>query len=107
MSRKKTTPPKQSTQKGQRSLELPSLQRQLPPYGMPQKWKEAEVWRTVVEHQPVTVLCKDAIIDDNLSSDWSIEPKVSDQREELKSEIDYYTKFITYSGDYHYEEIVE
>jgi hypothetical protein len=74
---------------------------------MPKEWREAEVWRKVVEHQPVTMLCKDAIIDDILSSDWSIEPKISDQREELKSEIDYYTDLFTYTGDYHYEEIVE
>jgi hypothetical protein len=39
--------------------------------------------------------------------DWKIEPKDSEQRDELEEDIDYYTEFFTYTGKYYYDEIIE
>ena len=108
MPKVKHTIPKPSRQKGQRSLDLPEwLVRIVPPWSNPTRLQSAEVWRRVVDAQPIAVDCREFLISNFISLDWKIEPKDSDQRDELKSEIDYYTKFFTNTGDYIYEDIVE
>ena len=108
MPKTKHTMPSPSRQKGQRSLDLPEwLYRVIPPWNNPARLMSAEVWRNVVARQPIAVDCREFLISSFLSLDWKIEPKESDKRDELKKEIDYYTKFFTYTGDYNYDEIIE
>jgi len=61
----------------------------------------------MVMRQPVAVACKEFLISAVLSLDWKIEPYDSDQRDELKEDIKYYTKFFTDTGEYDYSELVE
>jgi hypothetical protein len=108
MPKVKHTMPQPSRQKGQRSLDLPEwLYRVIPPWVNPTRSQTADVWRRIVAAQPVAVDCREFLISSYLSLDWKIEPKVSDQRDELKEEIKYYTDFISYTGDYYYDEVVE
>jgi len=107
MPRTKTTYPEPTREKGQRSLDLPLyLDRIIPVYSQPQWW-EADAWRTVVSNQPFAVICRDTLISLLLALDWSIQPRDSTMRDELKSEIDYYTRFISDTGDYEYSDILE
>jgi hypothetical protein len=57
--------------------------------------------------QPVAMDCRETLISNVLSLDWKIEPIDSEQRDELKDTIKYYTKLFTYNGDYDYSEIIE
>jgi len=108
MPKVKTTMPKPSRQKGQRSLDLPEwLYRVIPPWNNPTQLQNAELWRKIVDSQPIAKVCREFLISNFISLDWKIEPKDSDQRDELKDEIDYYTKFFTYTGEWYYEEIIE
>jgi hypothetical protein len=108
MPKTKTTPPRVSREKGQRSIDLPeTLVRILPPWQNPKKFLEADVWRAIVARQPTAIICREALISNFLSLDWRIEPKDSEQRDELKDEIDYYTEFFAYTGKYYYDELVE
>lgn len=107
MPRVKKTFPSATRDKGQRSLDLPNwLERVLPPFSRP-GWQNANVWRNIVLNQPIAALCRDTLVQYVNSLDWCIEPKDSLQREELRSEIEYYTEFFTDTGDYAYEEINE
>jgi len=107
MPKVKTQAPKPSRERGQRSLDLPEpLIRHVP------AWKtksltDGETWRKIVDAQPIAGLCRETLISNYISLDWKIEPKDSDQRDELKEEIDYYTEFFTNTGDYDYETIIE
>jgi len=108
MPKVKHTIPKPSRQRGQRSQDLPEwLTRIVPPWNNPARLQSAEVWRRVVDSQPIAVDCREFLISNFISLDWKIEPRDSDQRDELKDEIDYYTRFFTDTGDYIYEDIVE
>jgi len=108
MPRIKTTAPRVSREKGQRSIDLPeSLTRILPPWQNPKKFLEADIWRAIVAQQPTATICRETLISSYLSLDWKIEPKDSEQREELKEEIKYYTEFFEYTGKYYYDEIIE
>lgn len=101
------TPPKPTRDSGQRSLDLPVyLDRILPPWGRP-NWYNAQVWRNIVLNQPIASICRDTLISYLLSLDWQIEPKDSGKRDELKSEIEYYTDFFTDTGDYDWATIIE
>jgi len=108
MPKVKTTYPDPDKQKGQRSIELPEVyfNRILPQYSQPQ-WMEAAFWRRAVAGQPFASICRDTLIDKILALDWKIEPRDSEQRDELKDEIDYYTRFFENTGDYKYTEIIE
>jgi hypothetical protein len=108
MPRTKRKAPSVSREKGQRSIDLPeALYRILPPWSNPRKFLEASVWRNIVQQQPTAVVCREALISSYLSLDWKIEPKDSEQRDELEDDIDYYTEFFTYTGKYYYDEIIE
>jgi hypothetical protein len=65
------------------------------------------MWRNTVLHQPLAVICRDTMISNIMALDWKIEPTESEQRDELKSEINYYSKFFNYTGEYDYTDIIE
>jgi hypothetical protein len=103
----KHTAPAPSRHPHQRQLALPDyLYRVLPAWRNPE-WLEASAWRAAVQQQPVAVTCRETLISNMVSLDWKIEPRESDQRDELKEDIDYYTKFFEYTGDYDYQELLE
>ena len=107
MARIKTTHPNPSRQKGQRSQSLPLyINRNFPVWSNP-KWLNAEVWRQIVQKQPFAMISKETLIANLESLDWKIEPRDSTKRDEYKDEIDYYTKFFEYTGDYDYSEVIE
>lgn len=106
MPRVKKTPPEPSRATGQRSLDPIYLNRQLPAWNRPE-WLTGEQWRKVVEMQPTAVVCRDTLLANIANLDWSIEPRDSSQRDELRSEIDYYTDLITNSGELDYVGMIE
>jgi len=107
MPRTKTTYPEPTREKGQRSIDLPLyLDRHVPIYSQPQWW-EANAWRNIVSNQPFAIICRDTLISFLLALDWSIQPRDSQMRDELKTEIDYYTRFIADNGDYDYSDATE
>lgn len=76
---------------GQYSEGLPTyLFRLVPFFGAPD-WYQAERWRAFVRRQPIATLCRDTLISNINSLDWTISPKEPNMRDELKTEIDYYT----------------
>lgn len=107
MPRVKTTAPEPSREKGQRSLDLPNyLTRWLPPWNQPQ-WMEADAWRRLVANQPIVTVCRDTLISNIVALDWKIEPRDSTKRDEYKKEIEYYEKFLHYTGEFDYVDIIE
>jgi len=102
----KTVPPKPTREKKQRSLDVAHFARVLPQWMQPQQMKAA-MWRSVVARQPIAVTCRESLIASLSSLDWKIEARDSTQRDELKSEIDYYTRFFEYTGDHDFHGIVE
>ncbi|MHA2030832.1 MAG: hypothetical protein ACW99Q_15745 [Candidatus Kariarchaeaceae archaeon] len=107
MARIKHTAPRQTRQKGQRSIDLPFyIQRIIPPWTQP-KWLGGEIWRDVVARQPFAVICRDTLVSNILALDWKIEAKDSTKRDEHSEEIKYYTEFFEDTGDYDYTDIIE
>jgi hypothetical protein len=107
MPKVKTSLPQPTREKGQRSLTLPAyLDRNIPTWRTPE-WLEADIWRAFVANQPTAVICRETLISYILALDWKIEPRDSTKRDEYKSDIDYYTKFFQYTGDYDYVDIIE
>ena len=108
MPKTKTTAPRPSREKGQRSLDLPLfLIRHIPPWSSPQHLVDGDVWRNIVASQPIAQLCRETLISNFIALEWKIEPKDSDQRDELKEEIEYYTEFFKNTGKYEYDIIIE
>lgn len=108
MPRTKTTPPKEPTREtGQRSLDLPDFLFRVAPHFRQPTWMKAERWRNFVRKQPVAVATRDALISYILALEWKIEPRDSDDRDELKDEIDEWTRFFEYDGNYDYAERLE
>lgn len=101
MPRIKKTAPLPSRQTGQRSQEPLYFNRILPQWRNPE-WLEGETWRAVVAQQPVAVDCRDTLIANIVNLDWNIEAKDPDTTDELRDEIDYYTKFLTDNGEIDY-----
>jgi len=107
MPRVKTTPPRISRQKGQRSLDDPFyISRYIPPWANPE-WLNGGVWRQVVQKQPLATVCRETLTSNTLALDWKIEAKDSEKRDEYKSEIEYYTDFFSNTGDYDWTEMIE
>src|SRR3990167_438167 len=75
---------------GKRGITIPYLNFYYPQWGYG-TWTQQEVWREVVMSQPIAALCRDTIIQRISTTDWRIEPKDPTKRQELKSEIRYYT----------------
>jgi hypothetical protein len=90
------------TPRDQRAAQLPRyLQRLLPYYGHPE-WLVAERWRSFVRNQPLAIVCRDTLISNILSLDWSVSARnPEDQKlDRVKKAIDYYTELFTYlEGD--------
>lgn len=70
-------------------------------------WANSEYWRAAVKQQEICLNCRERLVGRILSLDWKIDPRDSTQRDELKDEIKYYTKFLTDTGDYSYSELIE
>jgi|WetSurMetagenome_2_1015567.scaffolds.fasta_scaffold00049_68 hypothetical protein len=89
----------QTKQPGQISLQEPAyLYRLVPQWSIP-SWAEASAWRRFVRYQPIAIVCRETLIANLLALDWLIEPRESTMRDELKADINYYTKlFNDFSG---------
>lgn len=107
MPKVKTTAPNQDREKGQRSLDLPLYLQRIIPYFNQPTWFNGNIWRKVVEHQPIAVACRETLISQMVTLDWKIEPKDSEKRDEYKDDIDYYTDFFNDTGELGYAEVVE
>lgn len=104
----KHTAPDIGREKNQRSVDYPLyLGRGIVPLLYQPTWVEADGWRRFVDNQPVAVDCRDTQINNLLALDWKIEPRDSTQRDELSDEIKYYERFLTYTGEFDYSEIIE
>jgi len=64
-------------------------------------------WRKIVEFQPTAVACRDTLIANIANLEWVIEAKDSNQRDELKPEIEKFTKLLEFSGELDYIGLVE
>lgn len=71
------------------------------------QWAEANAWRKIVRHQPTAMLCRETLIANILALDWKIEPRDSNQRDELKSQMDYYTKLFEHNGEIDWVSFIE
>lgn len=76
------------------------LVRQMPIWNNPQ-WLTSSQWREFVRRQPIAVLCRDAITNYLISLDWSITARDSEQQDELKEEIKYYTRLFERGNAYY------
>jgi hypothetical protein len=106
--RVKRTSPSVSRESGQRSLQVsaPFFYRWLPQWKQPD-WLGAERWRGFVQAQPVAVDCREAIINNTLALAWKISPRDSTRLDELSPLIEYYTNFLSHTGEYEFADIVE
>ena len=85
-------------EKGQRSLDLPFVYRVYPQWAQPH-WEKANFWRAVVGALPYATVCKARMIEYLSTLEWKVEPRDSEMRDELKSEIEYYTRLFESGGD--------
>ena len=109
MPRVRTTPPKVSREKGQKGITYPVYLDRVPisfPYGQPERF-QGQQWRQAVQMQPVCMDSREYLISSILDLKWKIEPKDSDQRDELKSEIEYYTDLLRAHKEYRFSHIIE
>lgn len=87
--------------KRQRAIQLqPYLNRNVPYWGHPGYFAGAQ-WRKVVKDQPIAIICRDTLISNMLSADWSIrlrEPEETMLRAS-KAEIDHYTEVFQTADD--------
>jgi len=101
------TDPPVSRQPGQISQDLPLFfYRFLPQWTMPNQ-VTAEVWRWTVYNQPIAMVCRETLIANILALDWKIQARDSNQRDEMKSEIEYYTKFFEEDNGIEYSTHIE
>jgi len=73
------------------------------PLWNPPSWQSAEVWRQFVIRQPIAAICRDTIANYLNSLDWAIVARDSDQRDELRGKIKYYTKLFERGNAYYYD----
>ena len=87
---------------GQRSLDPQDIffTRYLPPWMRP-RTLNGDQWRAWVFNEPVCMICRETLIMQLLSLDWTIEPVDSEKRDELQGVIKYYTKLIEQGGYYY------
>lgn len=81
----------------QRAIHLqPYLNRSIPYWGHPGYFAGAQ-WRSTVKNQPVAIICRDTLISNMLSQDWSVRLREPEETklEASKKEIDHYTKVFT------------
>ena len=101
---------KPSKPESSRAISLTTyLTRHIPWWGHP-GWMEAERWRQVVRNQPIAVICRDTLIMNLLSMDWSIAPRDTEDgdKKKTKKDIEWYTDMFTkLEGDFdNYLELV-
>ena len=63
----------------------------------------ADAWRRFVAKQEVAVLCRDAITNHLVSLDWKIVARDANQLDELKTDIEYYTKLFERGNAFYYD----
>ena len=84
--------------------------RNIPLWNTP-AWQDAEFWRKFVAKQPIATLCRERISSHLNSLDWQITPRESEQRDELRLKIRYYTKLFekgsTYYSDFDFSSHIE
>lgn len=109
MPRTRTTAPPVSTETGQQSITYPLYLDRIPiPFPrMQEEWIMANQWRGIVKAQPICMDCREFLISNILDLDWKIEPRVSTERDELKTEIEYYTNLINQHNEYDYTHLIE
>lgn len=64
-------------------------------------WWEAQRWRTFVQNQPIAVVFRETLISYLQALDWAIVPIDSTQQDELKEDIQYYTKLLENTNGYY------
>lgn len=69
------------------------LTRTLPLFQTPH-WMEAERWRWAVANQPVSIVCRDTLINDLAAAEITIKARDEDEAEELEEDVDYYTDLL-------------
>jgi hypothetical protein len=107
MARKKTTDPTIQTKPGQINLEVDDfIYRRVDQWNRP-RWIDANLWRRVVDSQPVCVDCRETIISQLISFDYKIDSRDSKQRDELKGDIDFYNNLLENSGEVDYVGLTE
>ena len=94
---KNTLPGVTSRVKGQRSLDVPYLHRFPLQWSHP-VWETTEFWRWTVQNIPVAMDCRETLISYITSLEWKLEPRESDDRDELKGEIEYHTELLEQGG---------
>ena len=105
------TPSKQPGQLSASGGELINyLTRYVPEFITP-RWLEAYHWRVFVANQPIAVVCRETLISNLLDLDWAIVARDTDQQDELKEEIKYYTRLFenasSYYSDFDFASMVE
>jgi len=92
---------------GQRSTQIAPWLYRITPSLIRPDWQTASAWRRIVRAQPFAILSREALIANTANLDWKIEPRDGNQRDELKSEIDYYTQLLEYNGEIDWVALVE
>lgn len=92
--------PPPTRESNQRSLSLDeiSLTRFIFPWSRP-SGLSASVWRSWVFNQPIAMICRETLIANFLSLEWRIVARDSNQQDELKPMIRYYTKLLENGGN--------
>jgi len=80
---------------------LGGLDRTLVPLWNNPQWLTADVWRGFVRRQAIAILCREAITNYLISLDWSITARDSTKADELKEDIDYYTRLLERGNAYY------
>lgn len=73
------------------------------PIWNPPSWQGAEMWRNFVMRQPIALICRDTIANYLNSLDWAIVARDSDQRDELRETVKYYTRLLERGSTYYYD----
>lgn len=61
-------------------------------------WLEAQRWRVFVQNQPLAVVARETLIANVVALDWKLVARDSNQQDELKEDIKYYTKLLENSN---------
>jgi len=80
---------------------LGGLDRTLVPLWNNPQWLTADVWRGFVRRQAIAILCREAITNYLISLDWAITARDSEKADELKEDIDYYTRLFERGNAYY------
>ena len=87
----------------QRAVQLEHyLYRWVPYWGAPQ-WLQADRWRQFVKNQSIATICRDTLISNVLSMDWTLAARKSDDmgRADVKEAIEFYTDLLEHAeGDF-------